>query len=180
MNNNEYEQHEGIRRSDLFKIATTPMHYKYAMEHKDEAETTSALLFGTAAHKYILEPNDFANEFATAPRCDRRTKEGKQIALDFEAKCENEGLTAIGLEDYVTICDMSNQLNKNDVARALIDGITEQPFYWTDESTGIACKCKPDCITEYNGKKYIVDYKTTDSCADGHFEASCRKYGYKF
>ena len=29
-------------------------------------------------------------------------------------------------------------------------------------------------------RKFIVDYKTTDSCEDGHFERSARQYGYKF
>ena len=29
-------------------------------------------------------------------------------------------------------------------------------------------------------RKFIVDYKTSDSCEDGHFERSCRQYGYKF
>ena len=55
------------------------------------------------------------------------------------------------------------------------------PIYrtWTDEQTGEAVKCRPDCLIEVNGRKYIVDYKTTDSCEDGHFERSCRKYGYK-
>lgn len=179
MNNTNYDSAPGIRRSDLFKLATTPLHYKYAMDHKDEAETTSALLFGSAAHKYVLEIESFGSEFAIAPRCDRRTKEGKQIALDFEAKCENEGLTAISSDDFGTICDMAAAIDENKIARALLTGETEKPFFWTDEATGIYCKCKPDCITWYEGKKYIVDYKTTDSCADGHFEASCRKYGYK-
>ena len=30
------------------------------------------------------------------------------------------------------------------------------------------------------GKPYIVDYKTTESCENGHFERSAQKYGYQF
>ena len=65
-------------------------------------------------------------------------------------------------------------------AMPLFLGEVEQSFFWTDAETGEKCKVRPDCITEVDGKKYIIDYKTTDSCADGHFERSVRTYGYKF
>lgn len=38
---------------------------------------------------------------------------------------------------------------------------------------------KVDALATYQGKPYIVDYKTTASCADGAFERSVRKFGYK-
>ena len=65
MTNKEYREHEGISRSELFKIAKSPLHFKYALDHPEEK--TPALIFGGAAHKYILEMGDFDKEYAVAP-----------------------------------------------------------------------------------------------------------------
>ena len=178
MTNKEYGEHEGVRRSDLFTILSqTPAHFKYALEHRDEAESL-ALLEGRAAHKEILEPDTFGDEFICAPQCDRRTKEGKEIYAAFLTKAE--GKDVLTAESYQKIKDMAEAIRQNPIAMKFLTGIHEKSFFWTDTETGEVCKVRPDCIAEIDGKKYIVDYKTTESCQDGHFERSVRKYGYKF
>ena len=171
-----YDQIPAVRRSDLWEIRKSPAHYLYAVTHPKEP--TPALLFGTAAHKYILEPDDFWNVFILAPDVDRRTKAGKETwALFLE---EAEGKTAISESDLQTIKEMDMAIMGNPTAKALLKtGIHETPIEWKDGQTGEECKCRPDCITDYKGRRYIVDYKTTTSCEDGAFERSCRKYGYK-
>ena len=176
MPNREYRAAEGISRSELFKIKKSPLHFKYALEHP--SEPTAALTFGQAAHKYILEPYTFLDGFAVLPDLDRRTMAGKEAYSDFVMA--NAGKTIIAKDDMKTIYDMKAMVDQNETARRLLQGKPERTFFWTDEPTGERCKCRPDCLTEYDGKKYIVDYKTTDSCEDGHFERSCRKYGYQF
>jgi hypothetical protein len=75
---------------------------------------------------------------------------------------------------------MDDAVLKNPTAAALLKtGRHEVTVEWTDLETGELCKCRPDCITEYGGKRYIVDYKTTTSCDDFAFERECRRYGYK-
>lgn len=173
-----YDTAEGIRRSDLWLINKSPMHFKYAMEH--EKEPTKALVFGAAVHKYILEPDDFYTEYAIAPTADRRTKEGKNAWSEFQIFCNENDLTGITEEDWENIKAMGAALKQNPVAVALLDGLHEQEYYWVDDLTGERCKCKVDVLTTFDGTPYIVDYKTTDSCEDGAFERSCRKYGYQF
>lgn len=175
MTNKEYREHEGISKSQLFNITKSPYHFKYALEHPQE--DTKALLFGRAAHKYILEKEDFYNEFAIAPVVDRRTIAGKEIYNSF--LLESEGKDVISADEFDVIQQMSDAIDAVPMARALLTGEHEQSFFWTDEVTGEKCKCRPDCLTEYDGMKFISDYKTTDSCADGAFERTCRKYGYK-
>lgn len=176
MTNKEYRAADGISRSELFKISKTPMHFKYALENPQEP--TLALIFGQAVHKYILEPESFSDEFAVAPAIDKRTKVGKEAYALFLA--EAEGRTVITQDDMDKILAMAEQVNAHPLACALLAGTHEESFFWTDSMTGEKCKCRTDCITVFEGKKYIVDYKTTDSCEDGHFERSCGKYGYKF
>lgn len=155
------------------------MHFKYRMDCED-GKKSKPLIFGAAAHKYILEPEDFENEYSVAPNVDRRTKDGRAIYARFEEMCKQSGLEAITTDDMSVICDMSDALKKNDLAMQLLDGQHEKAFTWEDDLTGERCKCKVDCLTEYNGQPYIIDYKTADSCEDGHFERAARRYGYQF
>lgn len=178
MNQKEYRSNPAISRSELNILREfTPMHFKYAEEHKEEGETL-ALLEGRAAHKRILEPESFAEEFTVAPQCDRRTKEGKEIYAAFVA--ESEGKDVLTTDSFQKVTEMAEAMEKNEQAMKYLKGEHEQSFFWTDPETGEACKVRPDCIAEVDGKKYIVDYKTTESCVDGAFERSVRKYGYKF
>ena len=177
MTDKEYRDHVGISRSQLWPILSkTPLHFKYNLDNPDDKDS-QALAFGRAAHKYILEKRIFNLDFAVAPECDRRIKEGKETYAAFVA--ESAGKEVITAQDYETIKAMSDAID-DPFARTFLTGITEEPYFWTDKETGEPLKVRVDCIAEYEGKKYIVDYKTTDSCADGHFESSVRKFGYKF
>lgn len=176
MTNKEYHAHPAFSSTHLKKIqCSTPFHYKYWVDNPQEQ--TPSLLFGSAAHKAVLEPETFSEEFAVAPNVDRRTKEGKEIYAAFVE--ESQGKDVISASDFETIEDMKDAIDNYPLARQLLTGECEKSFFWIDTDTGEECKVRPDCITEFEGKKYIVDYKTTDSCADGHFERTCRKYGYK-
>lgn len=178
MTNEEYRAHEGISRSELFVLKRSPLHFKYAQEHKDEP--TPALVFGSAAHKYILEQDSFSDEYAVAPSVDRRTKAGKEEYAAFIS--ENAGKVVISKDDMTMIKEMYDAIKANKLASEALyapKARYEQSYFWEDQQTGEMVKCRPDCLTDIDGRKYIVDYKTTDSCENGHFERSARKYGYK-
>ena len=74
ISNKEYREREGVSSSDLKKLIKSPAHFRYWKDNPQE--DTPALLFGRAAHKYVLETYDFYNEFAVAPNVDRRTTKG--------------------------------------------------------------------------------------------------------
>ena len=176
MTQNEYRAADGISRSELWKIEKSPLHFKWAQEHPDS--DSKALAFGRAVHKAVLESRDFFSEFAIAPEINKRTLAGREEWEEFASR--NFGKEIITQDDYGVITEMVKAVQENEMAAALLSGAVEQSFFWVDDQTGEVCKCRTDCIAEWNGEKYIVDYKTTDSCEDGHFERSCRKYGYKF
>lgn len=176
MSNKDYRSAEGISKSQLFKLTKSPLHFKYALDHPQEE--TPSLLFGRACHKYILEKDDFEKEYAVAPLVDKRTKAGKELWQQFVDS--NQGKEIITQDMYEQILEMSSAIDRTEGARELLTGQCEQSFFWTDERTGEKCKCRPDCMTETKtGAKLIVDYKTTESCEDGHFERACKKYGYQ-
>lgn len=175
MTNKEYRNAEGISRSELMLFKKSPQHYLH--NKLQPAETTRALIFGSAAHKYILERETFFDEFCVLPECDRRTTKGKAIYNGFLT--ESEGKFVITQDEMKQIIEMDAAIDRVPLARQLLTGEVEQSFFWVDDDTCEEVKCRPDVLTEYEGKKYIVDYKTTDSCENGHFERSAKKYGYQ-
>lgn len=178
MTEKDYNEAEGIRRSDLWKMEDSPEKFKWFLEHP--AEQTPALVFGSACHKMILEPAEFGNEYAVAPNVDKRTKEGK---AQWEAFCEdNNGKTIISMDNAETMRGMEEALESCPLGNRLIrgKGETEKAFFWTDPETGEKCKIKCDRVVTFNRKKYIVDYKTTECSDTFKFNSSIWKYGYHF
>lgn len=174
MTNKEYRQHEGISKSQLSKIAKSPMHFKYAMDNPDE--DTPALLFGRALHKYILENADFYKEFAVCPICDRRTAEGKAIYKEFEETAKDKDV--ITQEAFEQIKGMYEVAMANPYVVKLLDGVHEMSYFWTDETTGEKCKCRPDAENEIGGQHILIDYKTTEDAETEAFRKSAIKYMY--
>jgi hypothetical protein len=129
ISNKEYREREGISSTELKKIMITPAHYRHWKDNPIETDTPS-LLMGRAAHKYILETYDFYNEFAVAPNCDRRTKEGKEIWAKFVA--ESEGKDVITQEQFEVIDAMRNVMLATPFVSKLINGEHEVSYFWTD------------------------------------------------
>lgn len=170
--NAEYRKMDGVSRSELNTILQkTPMHFQYEQTHPKE--DTPALLFGRATHKMILEPETFADEFVEGIKVDRRTKEGKAAWEEFVSRVGDRDV--IAPEDMEILREMKKAIDADPIASMFLKGEHEQSFFWTDATTGEKCKVRPDCITEVDGKTYLVDYKTTDSCANGAFERSVKK-----
>lgn len=165
---------EYISRSQLFKMSKSPAHFKYYKENPPEQ--TPALLFGAAFHSLVLEPEDFAEKYyvITEP-LDMRTRAGKELAVQIK----ESGKQIINNADYQRMKGMYESIYDNENVCRLLEGEHETSYYWTDKTTGVKLKCRPDCRTDYNTEiSVIVDLKTT---ADASFEAftrSCIKYGY--
>lgn len=177
MTEREYAAAPGIRRSELWLINKSPMHFKYAKERPEEP--TKAMKFGSAIHKFVLDAQNFQNEYIVAPNIDRRTKAGKEAYADLIGRSVEENMDIISEEEYLQICEMTKVLAQDPIASMLLHGEREQSFFWVDGETQERCKIRCDVLTTWDGKPYIVDYKTTDSCEPGHFERSMKKYGYK-
>lgn len=174
MTETEYRRQEGISRSELWRLRESPEKFKWYQEHPEPA--TPALIFGAAVHKLLLEPETFADEFAVAPECDRRTKDGREAYNAFLAA--SDGKSIISLADYEKAVEMAQRALEAPFVEKLLDGEHEKPFFWVDDLTGEKCKCRVDCITNLDGKPTIIDYKTAKSAATHSFNRSIYNYGY--
>lgn len=176
MHQEDYNAHEGIRRSDLWNINRSPAYFKAQCETK--REPSPSMIFGIAAHKMILEPDTFFDEYIIAPNVDKRTKAGKEEWQKFIDNSSNKEV--ISQIDFSKIKAMAKAIQDDELASLFLNGQHETEWYWEDIATHEKVKAKCDNIAIIDNKKYIVDYKTTSSCQDGYFESTINKYGYQF
>jgi exodeoxyribonuclease VIII len=169
MTNAEYHEHPAVSKSDLDLINRSPLHYISAK--KQPKEQTEALLFGSAVHKKVLEPEDFDNEFAVAPECDRRTAKGKSEWKEFLESAGNKGI--LSAELYAKVLNVSNAVAENPIVQKLLKGgKAEQSYFWNE--CGVECKCRPDYIKN----DILIDLKTTQNASPEAFTKSAFDYRY--
>lgn len=140
-------------------------------------EDSPAMLLGRAFHSILLEGLEtFKANFAIVPDIDRRTKDGKLAYAQF---CEeNEGKQIISLEDYESIADMYSAVAVHPIAsKLLIEGRSEMSVFWTDQRTGLPCKCRPDRVPD-GDHGVILDLKSVRDADKEAFNRAVRQYGY--
>lgn len=163
-----------LSKSGCDQVARSAAHYRAWCDGASE-EPTRAMLFGSAVHCAILEPERFAREYAVAPDVDRRTKGGK---AEYEAwLADHPGATAISDDDHRTILSMhASVLAHPAAARLMRDGVPEVSLRWIDDATGLACKARADLYVP--SKRLCVDLKTTEDASPEAFAKSVANYGY--
>ena len=176
VSNAEYRKMEGLSSSDIKTMMKSFATWKYFKDHPEEDNDTPSLRFGRACHKFMLEPYDFGNEYAVVPKVDGRTKEGKEAKKEFLKQAEGKEL--VDEETYDKLVDMRDMLYKTPYVKNLINGEHEKSFFWTDEATGIKCKCRPDSFGKFGKHNIIIDYKTTENAETSAFMRSALKYNY--
>ena len=106
MTEQEYRQKPGVNKSSLVEMLRSPLHYRYALEHP--REDTPAMKMGRAIHSAFLTPEQFVVDFAEAPACDRRTKEGRAIWEQFTQ--DNSGREILSAEEFTQALDIVQAL----------------------------------------------------------------------
>lgn len=133
-------------------MSVCPAYFKWCEDNPQEP--SEDMVIGSAFHKIVLEPETFYDEFAVMPNVDRRTTQGKMKYAEFII--EADGKTVITQEQYETIYGMRDSIMSNPYARKLINGNIEQSMYFTDDLTGVRCKCRPDVWKLLKGKEEVV------------------------
>ena len=173
----DYYKIKALSHSMLSCLAQNPMECK--MRYVDDPPTlprkdSAAFAMGHAVHCLALEPNEFSNRFAIAPKCDRRTNAGKAQWAQFLVDCEGKEL----LEDqeYEDALDCVRALNNHPQFATIMaqPRRVEVPFEF--ELFGHPFKAKPDAIID--SMKLILDIKTTDDASPHRWQWSAVDYGY--
>ena len=159
-----------ITNSQLGKLAHSPAKLEHYRQYGQD--DTNALLFGRAFHQNILEPDKYKEQVISYDG----TRRGK--AWD-EFKLGNSGKTIITQVENKSLLKMRKKLlSIPRVSNLLSGGVAEVVNCWVDEDTGVYCKGKTDYVKDENGRKILVDIKTTQNHAISSFKGACMKYGY--
>ena len=73
---------------------------------------------------------------------------------------------------------MQSALYNTPFVKLFIKGEHEKSFFWTDEKTGIKCKCRPDSFGKIKDQYVCVDLKTTTNAETQAFMRDSMKFGY--
>jgi len=159
MSNSEYHSGNSVSKSTLDMASSDLFKPAWARKCPQDQDKIKTFDFGDAMHAICLEPDRLKDEFITMPPFNGRTNAGKLEKSEFIK--EHEGFKILTTEEFKQLNLMFESVMSHLPARALIEaeGIAEGSYLWTDESTGLECKCRPD-------KKIgdlLVDVKTAPS-----------------
>lgn len=164
-----YHSKPDIGSTILKKVASKSV--LHAM--KEERKESAALDLGSALHCAVLEPEKFASEFLVSPKFDRRTKEGKAAAAEFEAKAQ--GKTVIDAEQMEAVEAMKTSILSHEIAKGMLTGgEAEYSYYAKDPTTGLLLKTRPD----YKNAGALIDLKTCQDASREGFIKACINFGY--
>lgn len=175
----DYHKSRRMSVSKLKVLANDPVEFK--MRYVDdpatfELEPTEAMIYGSALHCAFLEPHKFDDQFAVAPKVDRRTKAGKEQFEEFSANVN--GRTVIDHETYLEVIEATQQLRAHPIVSSLMLATTPD---WIERGIefiyhGIEFQCKPDAVIPSAG--VILDLKTVADARPQKWKYHVADFGY--
>jgi exodeoxyribonuclease VIII len=179
MDNTDYHAHPAVSKSHLDQVARSPLHYwaRYLDPNRVAPEPTPAMAIGSAVHTHVLELDQWDARYVSAPDgIDRRTKAGKAEWEAFTTAAT--GRTVLPKADADLVMRMGHAVFAHPAAAMLLalPGKAETTHMWTDEATGLQCKCRPDWLTDDG--RLIVDLKTTEDASPRGFARSIAQWRY--
>jgi hypothetical protein len=179
MSNPEYNEMKALNYSGAKVLITrSPLHYKTWLNRTEEEETP-ALRIGRLVHLASLQPDVFDATIKVAPKCDKRTKEGKEIWATFQSMLQT-GQEAISEQEGELVTNVSIAARDGiDFVRSAV-GATGKPVVETAYSAlynGANIKGRPDMVIPTADGNVVVDVKT---CGDAGkpFAKDCANFMY--
>ena len=93
-------------------------------------------------------------------------------------EAENAGREILSAVEIEQLEAMRDAVMSHQAARLLLTGapgVAELSAYWTDDDTGLLCRCRPDF---WRADGVLVDLKTTDDASPEGFARSIEKFRY--
>jgi exodeoxyribonuclease VIII len=164
----EYRAFPAFNQSAAKHILTSPAHYQAYINTPQEE--TKALRFGTFVHSAVLEPHTLDDLYATAPDCDRRTKEGKAEWAEFATA--NAGKTILDAEESAIGHLVASHARLALKTHGVQFDATEVMYHV--DYNGVPLKAAIDGVAG----DYLWDIKTTDDASAAGMLKAIRNYRY--
>ena len=158
-------EHAGLSSTALRRLAISPANYLDYISRPHEP-ASKEMIFGSAAHTLILEPDRWAIEVQVK----------KTVAKAARDEASAAGFYLIDQSEADAIHRMRDNLMRKEIAKLLFDGaIFEESIFW-HELHDTRCKCRPDLRNEKY--KVISDLKTAVSGEKRLFRFDAFKFKY--
>lgn len=173
----------------------SPMHLQW--HRQNPPNPTPAMIFGSAVHTAVLEPEKFDAEFLVAGQCgatvaktgNRCANQGTKFteATGWVCGVHGKGLTSqvdesqlISADDKERITNIVRAISFNRAATELLkaEGRNEVTAFYKNPVTGTECKLRCDGIRP--GWGTMLDIKTTENASRREFERAIAKYRYYY
>ena len=192
----DYCQMDAVNASRLKFFKRSPLHARHDLLH--DQEETASLLLGHATHTMVLEPQNFAKNYAIFPdaeviakvmKANPETKSPRSTSIYKTDKAaweaQHMGHCQIDGAEYDRAKAIQKAVMANPVAAQLFggDGESELTLVWKLEN-GDTAKGRIDRLCRYNGQNCIVDLKTwapkdKDAVLNAHsVSRQIAKFGY--
>lgn len=176
----DYHSMPQLSKTGLDMVNISPATYfaNYLSENRPPQKVRAGQLEGNLAHCTILEPDHFNDRYYVleidAP--DRPTKAMlssknpsesslRRIGYWKEVDEKADGKTIITQDQYEIAWRQRDSVMASPAMKEIFSsGIAERSVFWTDESTGVACRCRPDWVNELDESTVLIaDVKTYNS-----------------
>ena len=161
MPNDDYHATRAISKTTIDLAHSDPYGPAWSKECPTDKEKLKTFDFGDAMHAICLEPDRLKSEFIVMPKFGLK-------AVDKADKLawllEHKHLKVLSEDEHKKLNLMFESVMAHGEARALIEaeGLAEASYFWTDEKTGLGCKCRPDKHIKREGR-LLVDVKSAPS-----------------
>ncbi len=179
--NEIYHKLKAISRSDIVKANVSIAHYEQA---KLVTFGSKAMDFGSLVHDAIMFP-ELVEKYAFEPKCDKRTKAGKEIYKEFVENNVGKIIVAKdSTKDHppeIALQMIMANIEKSDFVKRFFNKEYckfEHSIIWTDKVTGLKCKCRPDILMVDDNTAFVIDIKTCQDASERDFRYSLRKFNY--
>jgi len=165
-----------VSNTMLSDMAKSPAHC-YALHlapNRPKREVTDAMQAGTLAHMVVLEPARAKQAYVVKPPGMRfSTREGM-------AWRDAQTLQIVSHDDmYAAEAQREAVMRVTALRDLLSDGDSEASAFWTDKSTGLRCRARPDHIAWAGPKRAtVLDLKTISELTPQAVQRAIATYGY--
>lgn len=204
-----YLADDGVSSSALKEVLKNPASYFFYKNDKANFEEVKKDHFelGTFGHMAFLEADRF-KRCKVEPKINRATKSSVINGIEFYEQLKNydrKDVSAWGMEDlkiyldelqktcgYTMVSEKNHQIIKlmernyywyggGIIPKILNGAVCEKSFYYTDPTTGIRLKVRPDALNtaENIGVDAIISFKTTSAPTLGKFIYDSAKFLYE-
>lgn len=174
----EYLAWDAVSSHDLMLVRRSPAHLRDAKAAP--RQPTDAMRMGTAAHAWILQPEEAPDLVMVAPKVDRRTKAGKQMWAEFLEEAGDR--TIVNEEEATALAKMAGAVAAAPAAQAVLGAakVREASMLWRSwigaEPSDVWSRGRPDAVSECGG--LIVDLKTTQDASPDAFARTAANFNY--